>query len=215
MSRTLKDRPYWVKVNDKSLSRTPRHNHEDAGQALYRRLPVKDENGNKVMEAHIIEHAFLGYRAYNMYERRYKLFPTWEEFVAENPDNRIYVGRNYYAHYGEKEITRVKHETVLIGYRPTVCTIDDYIPRVNHYFDNDTISLCEHRIEGWAGGYYYCDHFPNSEERKDYHRKARSNERDAMRKLTKAANAGYDYEDEDLYEDVFNARKRRHRGWWC
>lgn len=215
MSRTLKDRPYWVKVNDKSLSRTPSHDHENAGQPLYRYLPVKDENGNEVMETVTIEHAFLGYRTYNIFERRYKVYPTWAEFLAEVPENRILFESRYYAHYGQKEVSRVKRENVLIGYRPTECTIDDFVPRTNHYFDNDTISLCEHRVEGWAGGYYYCDHFPTQDERKDYHRAARSNERDALRKLTKAANAGYDYDGEDLYEDVFNARTRRHRGWWC
>lgn len=214
MSRTLKDRPYWVKVNDKSLSRTPRHNHEDAGQTLYRNIPVKDEKGNKVMET-FMAYGFLGYQSYNIWERRYKLYPTWEEFIAATPDNSIFFERRYYAQYGDVERTRVKYETVEIGHRPTECTIGDYIPRTNGYFDNDAISLCDHRIEGWAGGYYYCDHFPNKDERKDYHRAARSNERDAMRKLTKAANAGYDYEDEDFCEDVFNTRKRRHRGWWC
>jgi hypothetical protein len=214
MSRTLKDRPYWVKANDKSLSRTPSHNHEDAGKPVSRWLPVKDENGNNVMETYTY-YGFLGYRAYNMFERRYKTYATWEELVAERPENYVGFEKRFYAHYGDVEKTRVKHESVIIGYKPTECTIDDYIPRPNHYFDNDLISLCDHRVEGWAGGYYYCDHFPTNEERKDYHRKARSNENDALRKLTKAANAGYDYDAEDLYEDIFNARKRRHRGWWC
>lgn len=215
MSRTLKDRPYWVKVNDKSLSRTPCHDHENAGQPIYRYLPVKDENGNTVMETVTIENAFLGYRTYNIYERRFKIYPTWAEFVAEVPDNRILFESRYYARYGSKEVTRVKNASVIIGYRPTVCTIDDSVPRANNYYDNDTIILCDHRLEGWAGGYYYCDHFPNKDERRQYHSAARSNERDAMRKLTKAANAGYDYEDEDFCEDVFFARTRRHRGYWC
>ena len=214
MSRTLKDRPYWVKVNDKNLSRTPCHDHANAGQALYRYLPVKDENGNNVMETYTA-YGFLGYQFYNIFERRHKLYPTWEELLAEAPESHIFWEKRYYAQYGDVERTRVKHEQTLIGYRPTECTIDDFVPRANKYYDNDTINLCDHRLEGWAGGYYYCDHFPNKDERRTYHQAARSNERDAMRKLTKAANAGYDYEDEDFCEDVFSARTRRHRGYWC
>lgn len=213
MSRTLKDRPYWVKVNDKSLSRTPCHDHEHAGEPLYRYLPVKDENGNEIMET-FMSHGFLGYRFYKHYEG-YKLYPTWDELVADIPANHIFFERRYYAQWGDVEKTRVKRENVLIGYRPTECTIDDFVPRVNKYYDNDTINLCDHRLEGWAGGYYYCDHFPNKDERRAYHSAARSNERDAMRKLTKAINVGYDYEDEDFCEDVFFARTRRHRGYWC
>jgi hypothetical protein len=214
LSRTLKDRPYWVKLNDKSISRTPRHNHENAGQPLYRYLPVKDENGNEVMET-FMSHGFLGYRHYHMFERRYKTYDTWEELLAEVPPNFILSDKRYYQQWGDVEKTRVKHENVLIGYRPTECTIDDFVSRLNYYYDSDTISLCHHRLEGWAGGYYYCDHFPNKDERREYHSAARSNERDALRKLTKAVNAGYDYEGEDLCEDVFFARTRRHRGYWC
>ena len=213
MSRTLKDRPYWVKVNDKSLPRTPRHNHEEAGEPLYRYLPVKDENGNNVMETYT-RRGFLGYRIYKHYEG-YKLYPTWDELIADVPAEHIYYDRRFYAESGEIEATRIKREKVLIGYRPTECTIDDYLPRVDKYYDNDTTSLCYHQVEGWAGGYYYCDHFPSKDERREYHSAARSNEKNALRKLAKAANAGYDYEGDDLYEDVFNARRRRHRGWWC
>jgi hypothetical protein len=214
LSRTLKDRPYWVKVNDKSLSRTPRHNHENAGQPLYRYLPAKDENGNEVMET-FMSHGFLGYRHYNMFERRYKTYATWEELLAEVPPNFILSDKRCYQQWGDVEKTRVKHENVLIGYRPAECTIDDFVSRVNYYYYSDTVSLCYHSLEGWAGGYYYCDHFPNKDERREYHSAARSNERDALRKLTKAVNAGYDYEDEDFCEDVFFARTRRHRGYWC
>lgn len=212
MSRTLKDRPYWVKLNDTSLPLTAYHEHDKAGEAVSRYLPVKDENGNPVMEK-FMSHGFLGYRFYNYYEGS-KLYPTWEELVAANLATLIHFPRRYYAAYGDVEKTRVKHERVIIGYRPTECTIDDYLPRTNDYYDNDLTHLCTNNLKYYAGGYRYCDHFPTNEERKDYHRKARSNETVALRKLTKEANAGYDYED-GIHEDVFSKRERRHRGWWC
>lgn len=214
MSRTLKDRPHWVKVNDKSLPRIANHEHKDAGKPVYRWLPVKDENGNKVMET-FMSYGFLGYRAYNFYERRYKTYATWEELLAERPENYVGLEKRFYAQYGDVEKTRVKHESVIVGYQPTECTINDYQPRTNHYFDNDTTHLCYYDLRYYGGGYRYCDHFPTKDEREEYHRSARSNEKDALRKLTKAANAGYAYEDEDFHEDVFFTRQRRHRGWWC
>jgi hypothetical protein len=214
LSRTLKDRPFWVKLNDKNLPRIACHNHNDAGKPVYRSLPVKDESGNNVMET-FTSYGFLGYKGYNLFERRYKFYPTWEEFVASVPDNHIFFEQRFYAQYGDVEKNRVKHESVLIGHKPTECTINDYLPRSDKWYDNDLTNLCYYTLKYYAGHYRYCDHFPNKDERREYHSAARSNEHNAMRKLTKAANAGYDYEDEDLYEDVFMTRKRRHRGWWC
>lgn len=214
MSRTLKDRPHWVKLNDKNLPRVANHEHKDAGKPVYRWLPVKDENGKEVMET-FMSYGLLGYRIYNFFERRYKTYPTWEELLAEVPANRISFEKRFYAHYGDVEKTRVKHESVLVGYQPTECTIDEHQPHAFNWRDNDLTHLCYYDLRYYGGGYRYCDHNPTNVERKDYHRKARSNENGALRKLTKAANAGYDYEDDDFHEDVFFTRQRRHRGWWC
>ena len=214
MSRTLKDRPHWVKQNDKNLPRIAEHEHKDAGKPIVRYVPVKDENGNPVMETYTT-YGFLGYRSYNVFERRYNLFATWEELEATFPTNYIPYEKRFYAQYGDVEKTRVKHEYVVVGHRPTECTIGDYQPRGGRYFfDSDATHLCYYTLKYYAGHYRNCDHFPSVEERKDYHRKSRSNENAALHKLKKAANAGYDYED-DIYEDVFNERKQRHRGWWC
>lgn len=212
MSRTLKDRPYWVKVNDKNLARTPLHNHEDAGKPVYRNVTVKDDKGKPVRETYTYT-GLLGYRIWKRYEG-YKLYSTWAELLADS-DERVFLPPYYYELRGEKEGTRVKREVTLVGHRPTECTINDIVPRPNHYWDNDTVILCDHRIEGWSGGYYYCDHYPNKAERKNYHHASRTNEKNALRKLTKAVYAEDDYADADFYEDVMNKRKTRHHGWWC
>ena len=212
MSRTLKDRPHWVKQNDTNLPLIAHHEHEKAGEPIYRYLPVKDENGKPVMETYTY-HGRLYFQIYKAFEG-YKRYDTWEELVADSTPNQLLWDRRHYAVWGDKEGTRVKRESTLVGYRPTECTIDEYQPRTERYYDSDLTHLCYHTLKYYGGHYRYCDHFPTQDERKDYHRKSRSNENAALHKLKKAANAGYDYED-DIYEDVFNQRKSRHRGWWC
>lgn len=49
MSRTFKDRPYWVKTNDpKNLEVITYHHHTRFGRKLEKSFPVKDENGERV-----------------------------------------------------------------------------------------------------------------------------------------------------------------------
>ncbi len=48
MSRTDKDRPYWVKLNDEGT--LVNHNHQHFGRSWYVYRPVRDERGNRVYE---------------------------------------------------------------------------------------------------------------------------------------------------------------------
>ena len=48
MSRTDKDRPYWVRCNDVTLLRTIHHDHRVLGKVLYKKVAVLDENGDTI-----------------------------------------------------------------------------------------------------------------------------------------------------------------------
>lgn len=65
MSRTLKDRPYWVRANDPDSSgRSVIHRHDLFGEAIYRAVRIKDKDGNQVYEEKVIPGfgtKFLGY----------------------------------------------------------------------------------------------------------------------------------------------------------
>ena len=212
MSRTEKDRPYWVKRNDKSIPRVEHHNHHEAGQPIHRYLPVTDENGNPVMETYET-YGLTGYSMYNIWEHRFKEYDTFEELQADNP-GEVRCSKEFYQRWGMKEKTRVKRERTVVGYRPAECTIDEWVPRGNYYsyaHGNAETHLCHHELAKWNGGSWY-DNRPQTDERKAYHRSARSNENIALRQLAKDANNGY--YDEDGYEDVFELRTQNHRGWW-
>lgn len=212
MSRTLKDRPHWVKVNDKNVARTEYHNHERAGEPVYRSRIAKDENGNNVMESYTI-YGVIGYGHYYgvSYYTDWSLYATWNEFYeAHHKSERFKNDRKAYAKYGDVEKTRPKYETVLIGYRPTECTIDKPVGRRNHWFDGDTTHLCEQELARWTTPACSCCH-PDTRYAKSFHRGSRANEKAALRKLAKEAYAGYEYED-DTYEDVLNMRKKIRRG---
>lgn len=50
MSRTDKDMPYWVRLNNEGTSTD--HNHLRFGMVYYRAVPVLDDEGNPVMDTH-------------------------------------------------------------------------------------------------------------------------------------------------------------------
>lgn len=220
MSRTLKDRPDWVKNNDKSYSFKEEHNHEHAGEPIYGYEIVKDENGSPIIETYTYR-GFIGFHIYNHFEGKYELYDTWEELKAVHGEDKTrYLPSSapyfMYRRYGDVQGTREKTELIITGYRPSECTIDDFIPRENKWGQNKAAVLCERELPVWQGGYPPCRrHNPTLKDREGYHRASRSNERDALHKLKSAANAGYDYEDADMDEDVFFKRQRRRRGWWC
>jgi hypothetical protein len=50
MSRTDKDMPYWVRLNNEGTSTD--HDHLRFGEVYYRAVPVLDDEGNPVMDTH-------------------------------------------------------------------------------------------------------------------------------------------------------------------
>lgn len=209
MSRTRKDRPDWVKSNDKSEVRVEKHEHFEAGYPVYRTRPVRDANGHVVFE----DYTYFGITGYKLYSPETL---SWEEV---HPSVR-YNGSTYNSYsfipiYADIASKRVVYETVLIGYRPESCTIDERAPRENKMFDNETKLLCYHEVR-YTGrkGYSCCSHFPVKAQRKDYHSASRAAERKAVRAIRGAINNGFE-PDEDYYEDTFSLRKKNHRGVWC
>lgn len=213
MSRTLKDRPYWVKTNDKNLDRVEYHNHEEAGKAIKVMKPVTDENGEFVWET-IRREVLLGYRFYRPYEG-YIMFATRHEAQAYiQSSSTAFLDARYYAVYGEKDIRRVKNELVIIGYRPDECTIDK--PRnceASWKLRNTTEYLCWKDVETRDGGCPCCHHRPMKSVRKRYHAGARQTETSALRNIVKLANDGFDFDD-DNYENAVLTRQKQHSRSW-
>jgi hypothetical protein len=72
MSRTFKDRPYWVKVNDpKKFTLEAYHDHVELGKPIYRHFPVLDENGEPVTKEVIVEYSFFPGARRKFIERQY------------------------------------------------------------------------------------------------------------------------------------------------
>lgn len=225
MSRTRKDRPHWVVENDKKHPRRVEyHDHDSAGEAIYRRKKVVDENGNPVMRT-VVRSEVIGYRLWDYRAGVYKRYATFGDLLADNRAQADEIGQNvrrrtfglsYYAEYGEVEHEYPTYEGVLVGYRPTECTINlPAPPRTTDWWGNDADYLCYHELKRWKNQGCSCcgTDRPNKKERDGYHREKRSAENNALHNLKRAANAGYEYED-DLYEDVFNQRERFHHGYW-
>lgn len=61
MSRTFKDRPYWVKTNDpKNLEVITYHHHVHFGRPLWKTVPVRDAEGNLVTTEETVKHYHTG-----------------------------------------------------------------------------------------------------------------------------------------------------------
>ncbi|MGL4998009.1 MAG: hypothetical protein ACRC5T_03325 [Cetobacterium sp.] len=94
MSRTDKDRPYWVRVNDEAS--LTHHDHTAFGRTYYRSVPVRDADGNPVYEdvpyrisaRTIVEEGLVNY----MISRHFRIpeqFPSPESLSSSRRENII------------------------------------------------------------------------------------------------------------------------------
>lgn len=211
MSRTLKDRPYWVKANDKALARDEYHSHEIAGNPIYGSVEVKDENGETVMETYTV-YGVTGYFIYDLFQG-FKTYPDWESLIKENPQHSD-SARSRYTLIGDIEKIRPKREQTIIGYYPDECTIDKPFKGSKEYifWNTDEEYLCTHALCDWNDAKWGSNERPSKKQRQDFHRSNRHIEKAYFRKVRNEAD--YDDVDDDMNEDVLLNRQHHHRGWW-
>lgn len=212
MSRTLKDRPYWVKTNDNALPLTEHHDHTHAGEPIMMSLPVKDEAGNLMYETVIRENVLLNY-TFRDYYGVTSVFTTRTAalaYIERSPWTNFEV--DFYAVYGNKEVQQVKCAMTLVGYRPDECTIDK--PRNGIYpwrSKNMAEYLCWKEVDvRLNGGCPCCRHRPIKEQRRSFHASARRTEAIALHKLRGIANFDDEMLDHIDYENEVTTRQQRH-----
>jgi hypothetical protein len=186
MSRTDKDRPYWVRIADPKEDRRIHHNHYWFGAPIRRRVHKVDENGDPI---------------YTEGEHTYRVAPYIDRDEEGNEQLRWYVTKRY----------RIPvYEYVIIGYRPLACTIN-YTNRASR---RDWVHFGPYE-EQYTCGYVlndYARNRPRKNERKEYHKSAKARQVRPLRNIIKQYNAGEDVDGYDHPE--LNTRVRRHKGWW-
>ncbi len=223
MSRTDKDRPYWVKVNDEGVQT---HDHAFGGwrrRSHYTWEKVFDDEGNPVMEERVVKMS-----AKRVIETvpRLKSIPYTKEVVAwgrdgfyttmwnglsQNIANPIYSEAEHLIAIGmpDAEIV-IRVDTVQKTERVHVpgsdrCDAEDETDPKNIWGKN-----CGKELPYWKGGGYHCRCSwcrPGDEPRQ------RTRQRNFLHQMRKAANSG-----EDEWEDGFNEidltqPDTYHRGW--
>lgn len=216
MSRTRKDRPYWVRCNNVAEEgRYINHNHEAAGKAITKRVRVHDENGDKAFSV-TLSTEFVGYTlelktgitveipAMNLrsYNRGFSITPSYNYGEVYRTTPRYETRSHNYAKYASIEA----------GTRPVECTEDIPIAHDGFHYYNSATHLCYPELARYVDNSYRHNR-PQQSEKRLYHSAARNKEQGVLRKATVLYNSG----EEDLWsDDVEDAytRPHRHTGWW-
>ena len=207
MSRTLKDRPYWVRSNDLAHETVYEiHNHHRFGEPLYEWKNAKDSNGELVTKEETVE---VPSSCVVVLPGGYRIqVESWRE--AWTYSNAIYVGRSYTTKVVKRPVT----ERVIVGYVTDECTIDEPYEdsKDNVYRWTSTARPCGHEIGYNFARRYYSRNRPLPDEKHVYHSGSRGKERDALKRAQRAFNSG-----EDMWGDEYeaaNTRLQRHVGYW-
>lgn len=209
MSRTDKDRPYWVRCNDATEGRHVVHHHEWAGRPIFASRLKRDENGKVVTEKR------------SVWIAGHKIYHYADGHVQTVPQN--WYGRKQYAFYDKAELLHIiiepshyenrefpTYELVEVGRYPDECTIDrprEAWSRELHKLNDATcwVELETYVVKPWR-------HRPAKKDKHIYHSGARASELANNRNVAKTYNAGGDVEEFD-WEDYI-PRQQRHIGWW-
>lgn len=208
MSRTDKDRPYWVRCNDpKQEGRNVVHNHELFGRPIYHSRVKKDANGEVVTETRPVW--VPGRKIYHYADGHVQeVKETWYAKPAfYDAAELLHVIYEPSGHVYREFPT---YERVEVGHYPVTCTADR--PRVPYRRNLDKIddATCWVELEHYVVKPWR--HRPTKKAKRAYHSGARANERDNSRLLAKTYNAGEDVEEFDWENGIL--RQQRHVGWW-
>lgn len=196
MSRTDKDRPLWVKRNDPTLLRYTDHDHLRIGKTLYKKVYVRDANGNYVTEEVINTRKVFRegaakkagfYDDYNMISNNMGShidYKSLEDYEKSYP----YLWR-------EEEYVTVEYVTKRV---PRIVYSDHCTEGEPLKSDHDTLPCTpELTVEGLRQGWV------DTVSRQMYHGSERRRKRDALKRYTKEANTyGWDNLDDDDIPDT-------------
>lgn len=209
MSRTDKDRPYWVRCNDATEGRNVVHHHEWAGRPIFQSRLKRDENGKAVTTKRPVW--VPPRKSYHYADGTVKVVPqTWYGMNNQSSYEESELLHVFYepAHHENREFPA--YEQVEVGRYPDECTIErprEPWSRERHTINDATcwVELETYVVKPWR-------HRPAKKDKRFYHSGARTSELINNRNLTKVYNAGEDVEEFD-WEDYI-PRQQRHMGWW-
>jgi len=238
VSRTLKDRPYWVAINDEHYhARYIQHNHHKAGLIQRDYDYPRDENG------HIIYETRNGFNhthyMLTLNDGSQKLIPkkNWEvyygvstqparhsttdlpyrcyQFINSKNRKRIQNVIEYKA-YGEnyEYLALPSKKYIEVGTYSEECSEDVKLSYNDRYGHRAPGVLCYPTLN-WRNHYNeYYKNRPQPDEKRNHHKTGRSAERDDLTRATKLYNGGEDDMWGDDFEKAYTSRQRRHSGWW-
>ena len=201
MSRTDKDRPYWVRSNDPTLLRDEHHNHTLFGKPEYTWAVVKDEKGEPVYED--IFHTKIiristGIVVPSWYYGPRVRDSIYDLFSPYNSQGKLKAG------YREETVfvrRQKKRERVIKFVYPERCTIDD--GNVSGYYWNTGLT-CYRNLTTVS----YRD--VSKEFRQQRQGRERRRTRDVLHRMTLEANS---FEEEDFDDTYAPVEYRQHDGW--
>lgn len=206
MSRTYKDRPKWVKDNDKKGNLKVNHLHHLAGEEIHEWLPVSDENGNQIMETvelppvRVVRVWFTDHTTKDFTTTEYLKLLTTGEITGYDFRNTKHISI-------PKTRERPLFKKTVVGYRPLNCTATQNRKRPVRYLSDDAEELCFTSSETYRRAVRPM----HKHLRTTYHASERATERNMLHRMTK------DSSTEDLLEDKYekvNTRQQRHVGYW-
>lgn len=192
MSRTDKDRPYWVKCNDETLLRYTDHDHINLGRTYYRSVPVRDADNRIVYETvETIRSVFRYAAAFNegVNER------IVDEYQFNTGDYKKY------AHLYRDEV--FTYDRIMMR-RVPILTHKDYCTEGEPRSKNG-------RSENPCTPHLVVHHYdkPTKGQRDEYNSHHRAKTRDALKALTKQAR--WTEIDEDAVPEANLLEKNK---WW-
>lgn len=100
MSRTDKDRPWFIRALDDTVTRTEVHRHRMFGDPIYDTQPVLDDNGVQAFEMKSVYSRYTDDDGIEQVGWHDELLPAWERiFVGYTPDyctiDEVKQARNY------------------------------------------------------------------------------------------------------------------------
>ena len=217
MSRTDKDRPYWVKENDEGFLTD--HNHLLCGKEVYKRAYRRDEDGNFIYERRThkriefnwasaekrgvtYEQAIAGYTK-PLRRFQYASDLSLAEMQANNP--------TYGYLFREREVDLGMYATydmVLDFVYPDECTAGQKYEKGSYRFRSIKIP-CTPMLGGSYNRYSYADG-PRKDDRRIYNSGRRAYTRDVLRDYAKKWNSEIEIEETEYITE----RHRHGISWW-
>lgn len=203
MSRTDKDRPWWVVRNDTAHKYTS-HDHLHFGQPIYRSRAVRDKDGKRISEevpiyktAHEMVHTWYG----GYYGTPEAIKQAKRAIGAARPNEMIDTGITY---------TKYLTERVLIGYVADHCTAGAKLTESDRWGFLLPCTPDWDRTDKW---WHHKDGSARHDFSQMYYRGQRRKTRDDMRRIANAYNSGTDPEEyEDGIDPLLN--QHHHGVWW-